>query len=674
MTPGAAALAMQAAPLSPHGLVMIVFAVGVFAVFIWDRWPIATVSLAVLALIPVGFVLAPYAGADGPVDPTRFFAGLGHPALVAICALMVLGQALVVTGALEPMARRLSAWVTQRPRTALLAVLLGAAGVSGLINDTPVVVLLIPLILAAATRASVPPGAMLLPMNYAVLMGGMATTIGTSTNLIVVALAAGLGVTGLGMFSFTGIVAVAAVPALLYLWLIAPRLLAHVQPRAEQLSEQVFDAELSITEGSSFDGQTLKEAFGASGNRLHLVELRRNKLAIVKLPSVTLRAGDTLVVQGTARDLKELEATLDAPLHSLRDADQAKDAQGAKNTAEGADRKEPAAAEKSGNAAISDTADKAEKAGRTDKADKADKAAAAAEKADKQEAVPSAMVAQLVVVNESPLVRRTVRQERLAERYGVIVVGLRPRSKPAGWDRQSLADRTVRAGDILLLQGKNEDIARVQRDGYGLLLDARYMLPRQEKAWIALAVMASVVVLAATKTLPIALAALAGVIVLLLARCVSWDDVAHALSVKVILLVASSLALGDALSVTGATAWGAQQLAGLAGTLGPNWLLALLMGMMGLLTNFVSNNAAAAIGTPLGVALAQSLGVSPEPFVLAVLFGCNLCYLTPMGYQTNLLVMNAGGYRFGDFVRVGTPLFLIMWAGLSYGLILRYGL
>ncbi len=631
---------LQQIPLNAHALAMGVFAIAVFAVFIWDRWPIATVSLVILAAIPMGFVLAPYTATDGPVDPMRFFAGLGHPALVAICALMVLGQSLVLTGALEPAARRLSALVSKRPQLALLAVLLGAAAVSGLINDTPVVVLLIPLILAAATRARVAAGAMLLPMNYAVLIGGMSTTIGTSTNLIVIALAAALGVTGLGLFSFTGIVAMAAVPAMAYLWLVAPRLLAHVQPRTEQLSEQVFDAELTINEGSSFEGQTLGEAFGASGNRFQLVELRRNKLAIVKLPSVIFRAGDKLVVQGTARDLKDLESTLDAPLHTVE--------------TESVDKRQARPA-----AAASDA--------QTGKPD----SEASVKPTD---SVPSAVIAQLVVVNQSPLVRRTVRMERLAERYGVVVVGLRPRTKPEGWDRQSLVDRTVRAGDILLLQGKDEDIARVQRDGFGLLLDARYMLPRQDKAWIALAVMAAVVVLAATKTLPIALAALAGVIVLLLARCLSWEDVAQSLSVKVILLVASSLALGDALSVTGATAWAAQQLAGLSDSLGPTWLLVMLMGLMGVLTNFVSNNAAAAIGTPLGVELARSLGVPPEPFVLAVLFGCNLCYVTPMGYQTNLLVMNAGGYRFGDFVRVGTPLFLIMWAALSYGLIWQYGL
>ena len=251
---------------------------------------------------------------------------------------------------------------------------------------------------------------------------------------------------------------------------------------------------------------------------------------------------------------------------------------------------------------------------------------------------------------------------------------MQPRAAVASWQREDLADRTISAGDILLLQGEPTAMRRAQHDGIGLLLDDRYVLPRQDKAGVALLAMAAVVLLAATKTLPISLAALGGVIFLLAVRCLSWQDVTQALSVKVVLLVAASLALGDALEVTGATAWLAQQLALASGGLSPAWVLALLMGLMGLLTNFVSNSAAAAIGTPLGIELARSLGVPPEPFVLAVLFGCNLCYLTPMGYQTNLLVMNAGGYRFKDFVRVGTPLFLIMWAGLSYGLVARYGL
>ncbi|MEO7255672.1 MAG: SLC13 family permease, partial [Casimicrobium sp.] len=241
------------------------------------------------------------------------------------------------------------------------------------------------------------------------------------------------------------------------------------------------------------------------------------------------------------------------------------------------------------------------------------------------------------------------------------------------WQRsRKLSDRVIQASDILLLQGTTDSIKEAQQDGIGLLLDEQFALPRQEKAMLALMVMAAVVVLAATKTLPISIAAVGGALALLLTRCLSWQEVAQSMSVKVILLVSASLALGDALTITGATTWLAGMLASVSTQLSPAWLLTLLMGIMGLLTNFVSNNASAAIGTPLAIELARTLGMPPEPFVLAVLFGCNLCYLTPMGYQTNLLVMNAGGYRFSDFVKVGTPLFLIMWAGLAYSLVLRY--
>ncbi len=625
--------------LTGHGMAMLAFAVLVFALFIWDRVPIATVCLGILAALPLGFVLFPLTLAGGPVDPLRFFAGFAHPALVAICALMAVGQGLVVTGALEPAARRLAAWLAARPQLALLAVLAGAAAVSGLVNDTPVVVLLIPLIIAAAARAKVAPARLLLPMNYAVLIGGMATTIGTSTNLIVVALATSLGVGAFSLFSFSALVALAAVPALAYLWLVAPRLLADVAPRQEPLSTDAFDAEFRVEADSWLEGRQLREVFEAAGGALRLVEIRRAARSLARLPSLTLRAGDTLLVQDTATRLKEIEASLHAALHDV-------------------------------------DLDNGDKAGRSAERASDAKAEQAAEPREKKSENPpvTAIVAQMIVTPTSPLVGRSVRAERIAERYGMVVVGLRPRRTQAGWQRGELPDRSISAGDILLLQGDAATMQAAQRDGIGMLLDARFTLPRQDKAWAALLTMAAVVLLAATKTLPIALAALVGVLFLLVSRCLSWQDVTQALSVKVVLLVAASLALGDALDLVGATAWLAQQLALASAGFSPAWVLALLMGLMGLLTNFVSNNAAAAIGTPLGVELARSLGAPPEAFVLAVLFGCNLCYLTPMGYQTNLLVMNAGGYRFGHFVRVGTPLFLIMWAGLSYGLVLRYQL
>ncbi|MEO9101976.1 MAG: SLC13 family permease [Burkholderiaceae bacterium] len=598
---------------------MLAFAAVVFAVFIWDRFDLSSVCLTILMLLPALFFVFPFEG----VEPYRFFAGFGHPALVAIFALMVLGHALVLTGALAPAARRLAWLVAKSPRMALLVVLVGAAAVSGVMNDTPVVVLLIPLLVAALQRANQAPGRMLLPMNYAVLMGGMSTTIGTSTNLIVVSLAVGLGLPRFGVFDFFPLVAIASVPALLYLWLGAPLLLRHLKPTQPQTAQPEFEAELRVTEGTLEDGAELREVIQQAGNNLPLVRIRRDNGAVmVPLPTARLRVGDRLVVRDTAENLKEYEARLQAPLHSQ---------------------------------------DEASSSRRT------------SDDGDDEEAEPM-LAAQLIVTPDSPLVASTVRRERLIGRYDLLVIGLKRARGGSQTQREGLEDLKVHSGDVLLIQGPKSALQTVQSDGYGLLLDEQLALPRQGKSLIALFTLAAVVAAASVGGVPITLAALAGVLVLLATRTLAWHDVGGALSAKVALLVAASLALGDALTITGGTQFLASSFVALVADWPGAWVLAALMGMMGMMTNFVSNNAAAAIGTPLSIEIARALGLPPEPFVLAVLFGCNLCYLTPMGYQTNLLVMNAGGYRFGDFVRVGTPLFIIMWIGLSVLLAQRYGL
>ena len=604
--------------LSGHGVLIIAFTAIVFAVFIWDHFEISSVCLAILLLLPVTFFLFPLPD----VEPYRFFAGFGHPALVAIFALMVLGHALVLTGALAPAARRL-AWLVQKsPSLALLAVLVGAGAASCVMNDTPVVVLLIPLLVAALQRAGQAPGRMLLPMNYAVLMGGMATTIGTSTNLIVVSIAASLGLQRFTVFEFFPLVAMVAVPAVLYLWLVAPLLLRRLKPLQEATIQPAFEAELGVNADTWLDGAQVREVVERAGGSLPLVRIRRrNGAEMVPLPTAKLRAGDRLVVRDTAENLKEHEARLEAPLHSH-----------------------------------GETADSARSEDNED---------------DDTEPM---LAAQLVVTPDSPLVASTLRREHLTGRYDLAVIGLKRARADSAVQRGDLQDVKVRAGDVVLMQGQKAALQKVQTDGFGLLLDQQLALPRQRKSTIALLTLAAVVAAASLGGVSIAVAALGGVLVLLATRTLSWHDIGGALSIKVALLVAASLALGDALTLTGGTQFFAASFVKLVNGWPGAWVLGLLMGLMGLMTNFVSNNAAAAVGTPLAVEIARALGLPPEPYVLAVLFGCNLCYLTPMGYQTNLLVMNAGGYRFGDFVKVGTPLFLIMWLGLSMLLAQRFGL
>ena len=172
--------------------------------------------------------------------------------------------------------------------------------------------------------------------------------------------------------------------------------------------------------------------------------------------------------------------------------------------------------------------------------------------------------------------------------------------------------------------------------------------------------------------LPIVISSICGVFVLLASRCLNWGEVASSLSTQVILIVAASLALGAAMVKTGAAQYLAEVFVAISSSLPVGGVLAALMLLLAILTNIVSNNAAAVIGTPIAISVAQQLGAPPEPFVLAVLFGANLSYATPMAYKTNLLVMNAGGYQFSDFVKVGVPLIFLMWIALSITLNIIY--
>ncbi|MCF8131085.1 MAG: SLC13 family permease, partial [Deltaproteobacteria bacterium] len=204
--------------------------------------------------------------------------------------------------------------------------------------------------------------------------------------------------------------------------------------------------------------------------------------------------------------------------------------------------------------------------------------------------------------------------------------------------------------------------------------DATIDLPFTKKAPLALLIMLGIIVSAALGILPIAISASLGALMMIVTGCIGWRDATSALSAQVILIVVASLALGSALLKTGGADYLAQLFVALAGGASPSFVLSGLMLLMAILTNVVSNNAAAVIGTPVAVSIATQMGQPPEPFVLAVLFGANMSYATPVAYKTNLLVMNAGNYTFNDFLRIGIPLVLIMWMALSLLLPTIFGL
>ena len=608
---------MDIPPLpEPHAIaVLLLIALALF-LFTRQRLPLQTSSLFVLVVLTVGFTLYPYTTADGKaLHAVDFFSGFGHEALVAVGALMIAGQGLVRTGALEPIGRALARLWRISPSLSLLITLLVGASFSAFVNNVPIVVLLLPILISVSLRTKKPPSGVLMPMGFATLVGGMSTTIGTSTNLLVVSVAADLGLRRIQMFDFFLPAAVAAAVALVYLWLIAPRLLPERKPRLSDTSPRLFAAQLHIAEGNNAVGKTLAEVIAKAGGTLRISRIRRDHdIFLMPLPDLTVHAGDYLLVNDTAEHLKEFETVLDATLYS-------DDRQ--------VDEEHPLQAK------------------------------------DQQ-------IAEIVVVQGSPLRNTTLNRARFSDHYQLVTLALHR----AGWNvetlRDDLGDIRLRIGDVLLVQGAAKHIAELKRSGELLVLDATADLPHSKKAWLALFIMVGLVLSAAIGVMPIAISAVFGVMLMVLTGCLGWRDATRALSAQVVLIVVASLALGAALLKTGGADYLAELFVAVTFGVTPAVILSGLMLLMALLTNIVSNNAAAIIGTPIAIGIAQKLGVDPEPFVLAVLFGANMSYATPIAYQTNLLIMNAGGYTFGDFVRVGVPLTFLLWLTLSWLLPVLY--
>jgi di/tricarboxylate transporter len=283
-------------------------------------------------------------------------------------------------------------------------------------------------------------------------------------------------------------------------------------------------------------------------------------------------------------------------------------------------------------------------------------------------------LAELVVVQGSPVNGVSLRSVRFVERYQLAVLAMHRQGRAFTEPGKDIGDIMLRPGDVLLVQGPRDQISHIKRDNEMLVLDATADVPHTKKAPYALSIMAAIILFAAFEIMPIAISATFGALLMILTGCLGWRDASHALSAQVILIVVASLAMGSALLQTGGTEYLTQ--AFLAVTYGapPSVILSGLILLMATLTNIVSNNAAAVIGTPIAVGIARELGLPPEPFILAVLFGANMSYATPMAYKTNLLVMTAGNYKFSDFLRIGVPLTIIMWLAFSWLLPAIYGI
>ncbi len=601
-----------------------------------NRVALRTVSVSLLVALALIYSFLP--SPDGqPVGVDRVFSGFASSALVTIVCLMMLGQVLMSSGALRPLANLLSGAFQTAPPIAYAGALLVGFLASGFVNDTPVVVLLLPTVMAAATQGSMSAGTMLMPMNFAVILGGMMTAIGTSTNLLVNSISAGNGGPSFGVFDFYLIALPAALAGLLYLYFIAPIILRRGQIRdTGEKAPREFLRSLRITAGSPADGHALYRLTRQFGRQVRLRRLVRRGHSMALLPTITLRAADLLVVSGTAEAIESVAERLGV-------VQAERQARADKTVAD-------EASHPGGGAA---------RAGDTD--------------STTRKPEDTLLRGEYIVTQASLLEGRTLKEAAFESHFDLKVIGLAD-VRRADLEQSSADLRfiPIAVGDILLIEGNAQALERAQ-DWAGLLPvrePARQSTRRQ--AILAALIFAIVIMLAVFKVLPIAVAALAGVLACVLAGLASWDELERAVNWTVILIVASAIALGDALILSGAMQSTARWL-GEAMTDQPGWVgIGAILTSAGLLTNFVSNNAAAAILTPLAIEVSRASSIPVEPMVLAVLFGANLCFLTPFAYQTNLLVMAAAKYRFTDFIRVGLPLFLIVAPVLMLSLSWHY--
>ena len=597
-----------------HALFVMMLTVLGLYLFSRDWISIESSSLTILSILVVSFYFFPYSFNGNLINPIELFlTNFGNEALITICLLLAIGKAIEINRSLDPLVGFLSRSWVNHPKVSLLGVLLFGGFFSAFINNTPIVVMLIPALIAVSENAKISSSKVLMPMGMATIIGGMATTIGTSTNLLVVGIANDMGLDEIQLFDFVIPALIAGAFGMLFLWLIAPKMLTDRSPRAQKKENLVFEASLYVNQGEFSDGKTLAEIQERAGDGFNIDKIKRSdSLFVAKIPSVIFEPGDRIYVRDSLENLQNYQEILGL---SLFEEEQNKNIE--------------------------------------------------------QEQDEETRLAEVVITGGSLLDHTTLSSQHFASRFNLIPLGIHSGTTGARLTGNITAT-TLSPGDVVLVQGTSEAINNLKSNSKLLVIEKDKFDLATKRSFFPLYIMLGVTIMAATGLMPISVAAMAGLLIMLLVGTLTWTNVGNSMNIPVIMLIVASLSLGTALELTGGSDFIANWFVYLTSPLSIPIILSVLMLLMAILTNVVSNNAAAVLGTPIAINIALQLGAPIEPFVLSVLFGANMSFVTPIGYQTNLLIMGAGGYAFNDFVKLGIPLLLIMWITLSITLPLLY--
>jgi di/tricarboxylate transporter len=586
-------------------LVTLAVGVGAIVLFILDRLPIEVVGLLAMVALML----------TGVVTPAEGVSGFASEAILTIAAMFVLSAALVRSGGVDALGRWISRMSGKSDFRLLVVSIAVVIPASAFMNNTPVVVVMVPVLLGLARERGIPASRLFMPVSFASQMGGTLTLVGTSTNLLVAGLVLDLGLPRIRLFDITAPGIVMTLVGVAYLVTVGRRLVPD-RDREDDLDERYELGEylsgLEVEEGSELVGRTLAESGLRQDRELDVLAIERGEEWIL-LPEGAneIRAGDRMVVRGKIQRITEAENEV-----GLRIS-------GAEHTLSSHE-----SDTESGDTAYSE----------------------------------------LLVPPRSRVVGHSLEELRFRGSYGVPVVGIRRHGAAVHEPMRSVS---LHAGDILLVRGTPDDLRRIRATGDLALLGPLELPPRRKrKLPLAAGILGAVVVSAALGFTTIMVGALAGVALALVTGCLTPDEAYEDVDWQPLVLLGSLLPLGIAMQNTGAAELLAAHFLDVTRGLGPTGVLVAFYLLTSILTEVISNAATAVVVTPLAVAMGASLGVSPMPFVVAVIFAASNSFMTPVGYQTNTFIYGPGGYRFTDFMRVGGPLSILF--ALLAGIVLPW--
>ncbi|MEW9921485.1 SLC13 family permease [Marimonas sp. MJW-29] len=591
---------MDFLPLSQTGSAILTLAVVVvmFILFLREYFPTEVVALGGAAFLLATGIL--------PYEDARMV--LSNSAPWTIAAMFIVMGALVRTGALEVLTRMAESYARTNPRLAVVGVILSVMGASAIMNNTPVVVVMIPVVVQLSRTLGTKASKLLIPLSYAAIMGGSLTLIGTSTNLLVDGVARAQGLEPFGIFEILPIGLVVCAWGLTYMLLVGRKLLPERDSMAAMLSDRSrkkFFTEVVIPEDSGLIGEEVKDVGLFKREGVRLVDVVRGDTSLRRnLQGVVLQTGDRVVLRTEMTELLSLQNSKDIQAKKEEDTDRSGD-----------------------------------------------------KRVDQLSSVETTTV-EVLITPGCRMVGRSLGSMRLRRRYGVYPLAVHRRNQNIG---RQLDDLIVKVGDTLLLEGAAEDIQRLAADmDLGDVSQPTARAYRRGHAPIAIAALVGIVVLAALNVAPILMLAVIAVAVVLLTGCIDAEEAFSFVDGRLLALIFSMLAVGAALQHSGAVALIVDGISPTLATLPPTIVIFCVFLLTTIFTEIVSNNAVAVIMTPIAISLAAALGMDPRPLVVAVMIAASCAFATPIGYQTNTLVYGPGGYKFTDFMRIGIPLNLSM--------------